>query len=129
MFFRNCSTVIGGPPRLVVSAPRLVIGAPRLVVSAPRHVVGAPRLVVGTPRYVASAPCCSQVHPKFSPAHQGVLNLLTITPLVLLFQSPEIPLTPKAGRNTLLESDTPLKMTHLSLHSTSSQTLWETSSD
>jgi len=83
---------------------------------------GAPRLVVGAPR-------CSHVHPKFSPALPGVPKLITITPMVLLYQSSEIPVTPKAGRNTLLGSHTLLTLKHLSLHSTSSQTLREAPSD
>ena len=112
--FPDCSTVIQGAPRLV--------GASRLVISTPSLVVGAPRLVFGAPR-------CSQVHPTFSPALQGVLKLITITPMVLLYQSSEIPVTLKAGRNALLGSETLLKLTHLRLHSISSQTLLEASSD
>ena len=96
---------------------------------APGLVIGATRLVTSAPRFVAGAPRCSQVHRKFSPAHRGVLKLITITPMVLLYLSSEIPVTPKAGHNALLRSDTPLKLTHLSLHSTSSQTLLETYSD
>ena len=103
-------------------------GAPRRVVGAPRLVVGAPRLVVRAPRLVAGAPRCSQVHPKFSSALRGVLKLITITPMVLRNQSSEIPVTPKAGWNALLGSDTLLEL-KLSLHSTSSQTLLEASSD
>ena len=114
-FFPDCSTVIQGAPRLVVGAPRLVAGAPRLV-------AGAPRLVASAPRY-------SQVHPMFSPAPQGVPKLITLTPMVLLYQSSEIPVTLKAGRNALLGSDTLLKLMYLSLHSTSSQTLLEAASD
>jgi len=71
----------------------------------------------------------SQVHTKFSPALGRVPKLIAITPMVLLYQSSEIPVTPKAGRNALLGSDTLLKFTHLSLHSTSSQTLLEAPSD
>jgi len=71
----------------------------------------------------------SQVLPKFTPALPDVLELITITPMVLLYQSSEIPVTLNAGRNALLGSDTLLKLTHLSLHSTSSQTLLESSSD
>jgi len=85
-------------------------------------VIEPPWLVVGTPR-------CSQVHPMFSPVLRGVPKPLTITHMVLLYQSPEIPATLKAGRNALLGSETLLKLTHLSLHSTSSQTLLEASSD
>jgi len=129
MFFPDCSTVIRGAPRFVAGAPRLVIGAPRLVAGAPRLVAGAPRLVAGAPRLVAGAPRCSQVHPKFSPALRGVPKLITITPMVLLYQASEISVTPKAGRNALQRSDTLLNLTHLSLHSTSSQTLLESSSD
>jgi len=104
-------------------------GAPRFVVGAPRHVICAPRLLVSAPRLVAGAPRCSQVHPKFSPALRGVLKLITITPIVLLYKSSDIPVTPKAGWNALLGSDTVPKSTHLSLHSTSSLTLLESSSD
>jgi len=72
---------------------------------------------------------CSQVHPKFSPALWGVPKLITITPMIRLYQSSEIPVIPIAGRNALLWSDTLLELTHLSLHSTSSQTLLEAPSD
>jgi len=122
MFFPDCSTVIRG-------APRLVAGAPRLVVSAPRLVAGPPILDAGAPR--CSQACCrrSQAHPKFSLALRGVPKPITITPMVLLQQSSEIPVTLKAGRNALLVSDTLLTLTHLSLHSTSSQILLESSSD
>jgi len=83
------------------------------------------------PCYQCSETCCqlSQVHPKFFPAHRGVPKLITITPMVLLYQSSEISVTLKAGRNALLQSDTLLKLTHLSLHCTSSQTLLEASRD
>ena len=70
-----------------------------------------------------------QVHPKFSPALRCVPKRITITPMVLLYQSSEIPGTLKAGRNALLGSDTLLKLMLLSLHSTSSQTLLESSRD
>ena len=63
------------------------------------------------------------MHTKFSPALQDILQLIAITPIVLLYQSSEIPVNLKASRNVLLSSDTLLKLTHLSLHSTSSQTL------
>jgi len=43
--------------------------------------------------------------------------------------SSALPVTLKVGRNALLGSDTLLKLTHLSLHSTSSQTLLEACSD
>jgi len=68
---------------------------------------GAPRLLDGTPRLVAGAPRCSQVHPKFSPVLRGVPKPLTITPMVLLYQSSGIAVTLKASRNALLGSETP----------------------
>jgi hypothetical protein len=42
--------------------------------------------------------------------------------------SPALPVTQMARMNALLRSDTLLTLTHLSLHSTSSQTLLEASS-
>jgi len=71
----------------------------------------------------------SQVVPKFSLALRGVLIIITITPMVLLYKSSEIPVTLKACRNALLGSDTRLKLMNLSLHSTSSLTLLQSSSD
>jgi hypothetical protein len=101
MFFPDCSTVIRGAPRLVT---------------------GASRLVASTCRW-------SQVHhTKFSPVLRGVPKLITITPLALLRQPSEISVAPKASRNALVGSNTLLKLMHLSFHSTSSQTLLETSS-
>jgi len=41
----------------------------------------------------------------------------------------DLPVTPKACRNALLQSDTLLKLTHWSFHSTSSQILLEAPSD
>jgi len=70
-----------------------------------------------------------EVLPGLSLALSGDLKLITITPMVLLYQSSEIPVTLKAGRNALLQSDTLLKLAHRSLHSTSSQTLLEAPSD
>jgi hypothetical protein len=89
----------------------------------------APRLVVSAPRLVAGAPRGFQVHPKFSLAIRDIPKPIPNTPLVLLYQSSEIPVPLKAGRNALLWFDTLLKLLHLSLHSTSSQTLLETFSD
>jgi len=83
---------------------------------------GAPWLVVGAPRHY-------QVHPQFSPALRDVPQLITIIPMVLLYQSPEIPVDLKAARIALLGSDTPLELMHLGLHSTSSPTLLKSSSD
>jgi hypothetical protein len=66
---------------------------------------------------------------KFSAALRAVPKPITVTLMVLLYQSSEIPDTLKAGRNAFLGSDTLQKLTHLSLHSTSSQTLLEASGD
>jgi len=49
--------------------------------------------------------------------------------MVLRYQSAEIPVTPKAGRNALLGSDCLLKLTLLTLHSASCHTLLEAPSD
>jgi hypothetical protein len=110
-------------------SPRIVIVTPRLVVSTTRHVVGAPRLVTGTSRLVAGTPRCYQVYTKIPSALRGVAKLITNTHMVCLYQSLELPWTPMASPNALFGSDTLLKLTHLSLHSTSSQTLLEGSSD
>ena len=91
MVFPDCSTMIRDAAGCVAGTPSLVAGAPRLVVDSPR---------------------CSQVHPKFTPVLRGVPKLLTITPMVPLYQSQEIPVTQKAGRNALPGSDTLLKFTH-----------------
>jgi len=69
------------------------------------------------------APRCSHLHPRFSTALRGVPKLITITPMVLLYQSSVISIILKAGQNALLGCDTLLKLTHLCLHCTSSQTL------
>jgi len=95
----------------------------------PTLVVGTLRLLAGAPRLVAGARRCSQVHSRFSPALRGVLKLITITLMSLRFVSSEIPVTPKAGWNALVGSNTLLTLMHLSLHSTSSQTLLKASSD
>jgi len=71
----------------------------------------------------------SQVHQKSSPVLCHVPKLFKITPMVLLYHSSGIPVTPKAGRNVLLGSDSLLKLTLLSLHSTPSQTLLEAPCD
>jgi len=121
-FFPDCSTVVRGAPRLVAGAPSPVAGTPRLV-------TGAPRCSQDCSRCSQTCRWCCHVHPKFSPALWDVPIPLTVTPMVLLYHSSEIPVTLKASRNALLGSDTLLKLTHLSLHSTSSQTLLEASRD
>ena len=57
-----------------------------------------------------------EVLPGLLSALQHVLKLFTIMPMVLLYQALEIPVTLKAIRNALLQSDTLLKLTLLSLH-------------
>jgi hypothetical protein len=59
----------------------------------------------------------------------GAPKLITTAPMVHLYQSSEIPVTPQAGRNALLMCNSLLTMTLLSLHSASSQTLLEALSD
>ena len=109
--FPECVTVIRGAPRCFKASRRRSQTCPRRSQARPRHSQVLPRA------------------PEFSLALRGVLKLIAITPMVLLYQSSEIPVTPRAGQNALLGSDTLLKLTHLSLHSTSSQTLLEASSD
>jgi len=65
----------------------------------------------------------------FSLALWGVPKLITNIPVVLLYQSLEIPVTLKACRHGCLRSDTLLYLTHQGLHSTSSQTFLEAPSD
>jgi len=90
----------------------------------------------GAPKVLSGAPMCSQT----SHNHSHGTPLLVIRDLsyfctshqrsqLLLDQSSEIPFTLKAGRNALPGSDTVLKLTHLSLHATSSQTLLVSSRD
>jgi len=84
-------------------------------------------------------PGLSSAHPGLSPALPGAprctqsslwrSEVLPNLSQSLLYQSSEISITLKAGRSTLLGSDALLKLTHLSLHSTSSQTLLEASSE
>jgi hypothetical protein len=59
----------------------------------------------------------------------GAPKLFTTAPMVLPYQSSEIPVTPKAGRNALLGSDTLIKLTLRSLPYTSFQALLEVPSD
>jgi hypothetical protein len=86
-------------------------------------------VVVSAYRLVSGTPWCFQGHPMLFPVLRGVPKLITITPIVLLYQSSEISVTLKASRNALLPSDPLLKLTHLSLHTTSCQTLLETPRD
>jgi hypothetical protein len=55
----------------------------------------------------------------------GASSIVVSAPKLLL----ALPVTLKACRNGILGSDTLLKLTHLSLHSTSSQTHLEASTD
>jgi hypothetical protein len=71
----------------------------------------------------------SHVHPKVSPVLQHDTEHITITSIVQLYQSSEIPVTPKASQNALLGSDALLKLSLLSFHSTSTHTLLEAHSN
>ena len=71
-------------------------------------------------------PDLSPALPGVSPAIPGAPRLVVGGPRLV---APALPVTLKAGRNALLWSDTLLKLTHLSLHSTSSQTLLQASID
>jgi hypothetical protein len=66
-------------------------------------------------RHSQVCPWCSQVLPGLLSALLGLL--------------PDLPVTLKGGRNALLGSVMLLKLMHLSLHTPSSQTLLESSSD
>jgi len=80
---------------------------------------GAPRLSSADARRVVITPRCSQVHRKFLLALQGVPKLITITPIVLLYQSSGIPGTPKAGCNALYYPEIDAsRFTHHSLSDT-----------
>jgi len=81
------------------------------------------------PRLLSVLPGSLQVPSGLSSILPHVHKLFTITPMVLLYQSAEIPVTLKASWNTLLWSDTLLKLTLPSLHSKSSQTLLEAPCD
>jgi hypothetical protein len=59
----------------------------------------------------------------------GAPKLLITAPIVLLYESSEIPVTLMAGQDAILVSGSLLKLTLLSLHSASSQTLLEAPSD
>jgi hypothetical protein len=72
------------------------------------------------------APRCTR---KVSLVLRGVPKLITITPMVLLKLSSEIPAELKAGWNAHPGCDTLGKLTYLSLHYTSSQTHLESSSN
>jgi hypothetical protein len=91
--------------------------------------VNYPRDVIRASRLIAGAPKCSQQLLKFSSSLQDVPILITMTSMVLLYHSSAIPVTPMVNKNALLGSVTLLKLVHLWLHSTSSQSLLESSSD
>jgi hypothetical protein len=86
-------------------------------------------LLLALPDLSSALPDFSSAFPMFFQAHRGVLKPITITPMVLLYQSSEISATLMAGQNALLGSDAVLKLTYFSLNSTSSQALLESSSD
>jgi hypothetical protein len=108
MIFPECSVVIGG--------------APTLSSGAPWHVVGRPSLTAGTPRW-------SRVNLKFTPVICEVPKLITLSPMVFIFQSSKIPVTLKVKQMVFPWFDSLLKFSEFSLHSTSSPTILETSCD
>jgi hypothetical protein len=83
--------------------------------SVPKGDVVLPRLLYCDSRCSQSYRRHSQVCPRCSQVLPGMSSAL--------------PVTLKAGRNALLGSDTLQKLMHLSLHSTSSETLLDCSSD
>jgi len=90
---------------------------------------GDPRVVGSTLMILISALRYTQVHPKCCTLPQGDPKRMTNAPMILLIQALEIAVTLKAGRNALQVSATLLRLMHLTLHSTPSQTLLEASSD
>ena len=87
------------------------------------------RVVQGTLILVAGASRYFHLPPTFPLALQRVPNLIIITPMVLLYESLEIPGTLNGDWNALQWSDTLLKLTTLSSHSTFSQTLLDAPSN
>jgi len=90
---------------------------------------GAPRLVAGGPSIMFGTPRHSQIHSLLTPVLWDVPKRISRTPIQHIYQWSAILVTVKAGWNSLLGSDTLLKLTHLCLHFISSQTLLEISSD
>jgi len=90
----------------------------------------------GASKVLSGAPTCSQTYHNHShgtpvpvirdPSYSCTTHQRS---QLLLYESSNITVTLKAGRNALLGFDTLLKLTLLSLHSTSSQTLLESSRD
>jgi len=90
----------------------------------------------GAPRGPSGAPTCSLAYHNHShctpvpvirdPSYSCTSHQISQS---LLNQSSGMPVTLKAGRNAILGSDTLLKLTLLSLHSTSSWILLEASRD
>jgi hypothetical protein len=108
LLFRNCSTVIRG---------------------APRHVANDPTGSLDCSRCSQNCCQCSHEYPKLSPAHHSVLKPITITPMILLYHLFEITGTQKDSSDAHPGFDTLRTLTYLSLHSPSSQTLVQASSD
>jgi hypothetical protein len=65
------------------------------------------------------------VHAEFLQALRGIPTLITITPMVLLYESSDVTVTLQASWNALLGSNTLLEFTHIKLHFTTSDTLLE----
>jgi hypothetical protein len=92
----------------IPGAPKVLSGAPTCSQTYHNHFHGTPVPVIRDPSYSCTSHQRSQL---------------------LQYQSSEIPVTLNADRNALLGSNTPPKLTLPSLHSTSSQTLLESSTD
>lgn len=133
--FPGLSSVLPGIsldlPYLSSALPGLSPVLPHLSLALPEQLTVLPDLLsviadlrLALPYVVPAlpgAPPCSQVHQKFSPMPRRIHNLITLSPMVLMSQSSESPVTLKAGRIAILPPDTFLKLPHLSLQSTSSQ--------
>jgi hypothetical protein len=83
--------------------------------------IGSPTLP-GAPKVLFGAPTCSQTYHNHS-------HGTPVAVIVLLYRQSEIPATLHAVRNALLGSYSLQTLMLLSLHSTSSQTLLESSTD
>jgi len=94
------------------------------------------RVCLWFPRWFGDTPRCTQrslrrsdVNPNISQSLPSYSCISHQRSQYLLHLLSEIPVTLKACRNSLLGSDTLLKLTLLSLHSTSSQIVLESSRD
>jgi len=108
--------------------------APRHLLECVCHFSNGAKKLPGAPKVLSGTPTYSQTYHNHS--HGTPVPVIRDHSYsctshqrsqLLLDQSSEIPVTLKAGWNALLQSHTLLKLTLLSLHTTSSQTLLESS--